>query len=247
MSASLTELFSLFIWTVFLLTSSSQVPDVFIFLLTFSLNLTKGNCVSFNSTNPHQYATCSNQKAGETFTGIIEEADSGSVVIRTRGLEYRRDKKSVTLISKQHRYLRCREPPRKPWHGSIGSGYILLFDPNGKPAGYKKEPEKRKPSKRIPVSSPYLLLTENNTCDTVDTIPSSPTFTEVKLDPPLPLSSIITLPSLNDTTTHHPTQYTLIPTLQSPPLSPVKPSSTPTSLTLYKTSISSPNTSKYFN
>ena len=174
----------------------------------------KGNYVSFNSTNPHQYATSSNQKTGETFTGIIEETGSGPVIIRTRGLEYRRDENFVTLISKQHRYLRCKEPPRKPWHGSIGSGYILLFDPNGKPASYEKEPEKRK---RIPLSSPYLLLTENSTCYSVDTRPSSLTFTEVRLDPPLPPSSIITLPSLHDITTPHPTEYTFIPTLQSPP------------------------------
>ena len=207
----------------------------------------KGNYVSFNSINPHQYATCSNQKVGETFSSIIEETGNGSVVIRTRDLEYRRDENSVTLISKQHRYLRCREPPRKFWHGSIGSGYILIFDPSGKPAGYEKELEIRKLSKRIPVSSPYLLLTENNMCYTVDTRISSPTFTEVKLDPPLPPSSIITLLSLNDTTTPHHTQYTLIPTLQSPPLSPIKPSFTPTSLTLHKASIYSPITSKYFN
>ena len=207
----------------------------------------KGNYVSFNSINPHQSATYSNQKEGETFSGIIEEAGNGSVVIRSRGLEYRRDENFVTLISKQHRYLRCREPSRKPWHRSIGSGYIFLFDPNGKPAGYKKEPKIRTPSKRILVSSPYLLLTENNTCYTVDTRTSSPTFTEATLDPPLPPPSIITLPPLNDTTTPHPTQYTLITTLQSPPPSPIRPSFTPTSLTLYKTSISSPNTSKYFN
>ena len=87
----------------------------------------KGDYVSFNSINPYQYgtftSTCSNQKEGKTFNGIIEEVGHGSVVIRSRGLEYRRDENSVTLLSKQHRYLRCREPPSKSWYGSIGSGY----------------------------------------------------------------------------------------------------------------------------
>ena len=108
----------------------------------------------------------------------------------------RRDEDSVTLPNKQHRYLRCRESPRNPWYGSIGSSCILQFDSNEKQADYQKK--LRKPTKRIPLSSPYLLLSEDNTCYKVDTRPNSPTFTRVQLDPPLPPSSIINLPLLGD-------------------------------------------------
>lgn len=143
----------------------------------------KGDYVSFNSINPHQYGTYTstsyNQKKGKVYNGIVEEAGNGSVIIRSRNLEYRRDEDSVTLLSKKHGYLRRREPPRNPWYGSIRSGYVLQFDSNGKPAGYKKETQIRKSTTRIPLSSPYLLLTENNTCYKVDTRPRSPTFTKV--------------------------------------------------------------------
>ena len=52
----------------------------------------KGNYVSFNSTNPHQYDTyksnASNQKKGEVYNGILEEAGNEPVIIRSRNLEY---------------------------------------------------------------------------------------------------------------------------------------------------------------
>ena len=111
-------------------------------------HLEKGYYVSFSSINPRQFGNKSstiNQK--KVYSGIIEEFDKGSVVIRSHGprlpiepsLDYRRKEGTVTFLSKKHQYLRCRDPPRKPWYGSIGSGHILQFDSNGKPAGYKQE------------------------------------------------------------------------------------------------------------
>ena len=115
-------------------------------------HLEKGNYVSFSSVNPVQYqyrykTNHSNRTLVQTYTGIIEEVDNGTVTIRSQGsqlpsepsLYYRRQAGFVKLLRKKHLYLRCRDSPRKPWYGSVGSGHILHFDLNGKPAGYTKE------------------------------------------------------------------------------------------------------------
>ena len=172
----------------------------------------KGNYVSFSSINPIQFGIKPgyiNKTKEEVYTGIIEDIDNGTVIIRSQGprlpsepsLNYRRQEVSVKLLRKKHLYLRCRESPRKPWYGSVGSGHILHFDLNGKPAGYTKENNttatqqlwltkgtpQHKPSKRIPPSGPLLLLSEDNQIFfKVSNTSTTPVFTEIPLNPPIP-------------------------------------------------------------
>ena len=112
--------------------------------------LEKGKYVSFSSINPIQYGTNTNhinKTKEQEYTGIIEDVDNGSVIIRSQGpwlpsepsINFRRQEVSVKLLRKKHLYLRCRESPRKPWYGSVGSRHILHFDLNGKRAGYTQE------------------------------------------------------------------------------------------------------------
>ena len=97
--------------------------------------LEKGNYVSFSSINPIQFGIKPgyiNKTQEEVYTGIIEDVDNGTVIIRSQGpslpselsLNYRRQEVSVKFLRKKHLYLRCRESPRKPWYGSVGSGLV---------------------------------------------------------------------------------------------------------------------------
>ena len=171
--------------------------------------LKKGNYVSFSSINPLQFGTKNNHinnTKEQQYSGIIEDVDNGTVIIRSQGpllpsepsLHYRRQEVSVKLLRKKHLYLRCRESPRKPWYGSVGSGHILHFDLNGKPAGYTKEYNitatqqlwftkgipQHKPSKRIPPSGPLVLLSEDNqSLYKVSNTSTTPVFTEIPITP----------------------------------------------------------------
>ena len=88
--------------------------------------LEKGNYVSFSSVNPIQFGINTNyinKTQEKEYTGIIEDVDNGTVIIRSQGprlpsepsLNYRRQEVSVKLLRKKHLYLHCRESPRKPW------------------------------------------------------------------------------------------------------------------------------------
>ena len=171
--------------------------------------LEKGNYVSFSSINPLQFGTKTNhinKTIEQKYTGIIEDVDNGTVIIRSQGprlpiepsLHYRRQEVSVKLLREKHRYLHCRESPRKPWYGSVGSGHILHFDLNGKLAGYTKEynttatqqlrftkgTPHHKPSKRIPPSGPLVLLSEDNqSLYKVSNTSTTPVFTEIPITP----------------------------------------------------------------
>ena len=90
--------------------------------------LEKGNYVSFSSINPIQFGIKPgyiNKIQEEVYTGIIEDFDNGTVIIRSQGprlpiepsLNYRRQEVSVKFLRKKHLYLRCRESP-----GSLGTG-----------------------------------------------------------------------------------------------------------------------------
>ena len=87
--------------------------------------LEKGNYVSFSSINPNQFGIKPgyiNKTQEEVYTGIIEDVDNGTVIIRSQdpmlpsepSLNYRRQEVSVKFLRKKHLYLHCRESPRKP-------------------------------------------------------------------------------------------------------------------------------------
>ena len=260
--------------------------------------LEKGNYVSFSSINPIQFGINTsyiNKTQEKVYTGIIEDVDNGTVIIRSQGprlpsepsLNYRQQEVSVKLLRKKHLYLRCRESPRKPWYGSVGSGHILQFDLNGEPAGYKQEDNttatqqlwftkvapKHKPSRRIPPSGPLLLLSEDNqTFYKVSNTSTTPTFTQIPLNPPIlppkrinrkitevrttskgkyifihsPPSPSIFIHSPPSPSTTHLQQYTFLPTLPTPPPSPTKPTPNATTLTIKHQQPNIQTISKYF-
>ena len=250
--------------------------------------LEKGNYVSFSSVNPVQYqyryqTDHSNRTLVQTYTGIIEEIDNDTVIIRSQGsqlpsepsLYYRRQASSVTFLRKKHLYLRCRDSPRKPWYGSVGSGNILHFDLNGKPAGYSKEENTtstqklwfntrtpfRKPWKRIPPSGPFLLLSEDNkSLYKVSNTSTTPVFTEIPIQHPIsPPKRIkqgykyINSPPSSSKLIHSTPlpdiallqQYTFPPTLPTPPPSP--PNSTSTTTPIIRKQPTKQTKSKYFS
>jgi len=204
--------------------------------------LEKGNYVSFSSINPLQFGTNTNhinKTKEQKYTGIIEDVDNGTVIIRSQGprlpsessLHYRRQEVSVKLLRKKHLYLRCRESARKPWYGSVGYGHILHFDLNGKPAGYTKENNttatqqlwftkgtpQHKPSKRIPPSGPLLLLSEDNqTFFKVSNTSTTPVFTEIPLNPPIQPPKRINRTIKEVRTTSKGKRYTFIHSPPSP-------------------------------
>ena len=251
-------------------------------------HLEKGNYLSFSSVNPVQYqyrykTNHTDKEIEQTYTGIIEEVDNGTVTIRSQGsllpsepsLYYRRQAGSVKLLRKKHLYLRCRESPRKPWYGSVGSGHILHFDLNGKPAGYTKEENTtstqklwfntrtpfRKPSKRIPPSGPFLILSEDNkSLYRVSNTSTTPVFTEIPIQHPIsppkrikqgytyihspPSSSkLIQSTPLPDISLLQ--QFTFPPTLPTPPPSP--PNATSTTTPIIRKQPTKQTKSKYFS
>ena len=251
--------------------------------------LEKGNYISFSSINPIQFGIKTgyiNKTQEEVYTGIIEDVDNGTIIFRSQSprlpselsLNYRRQEISVKLLRKKHLYLRCRESPRK---------HILQFDLNGEPAGYKQEDNatatqqlwftklapKRKPSRRIPPSGPLLLLSEDNqTWYKVSDTSTTPTFTQIPLNPPIlppkrinrkitevrttskgkytfihsPPSPSTFIHSPPSSSTTHLQQYTFLPTLSTPPPSPTNPTPNITTLTIKLQQPKIQTTSKYF-